>query len=187
MKIPRQSMKSLWYYCISMTLLVLFIGTVCQGENHIPVEAGKQITDFSLKDFNGEEFSLSAELDRNKAILLWFTNLCGGCQVKLTEMEKIKDAYEKDGVSIIAISVLGKDRETIERVIKEKEINLRFLYDPEGNVTELFSGKYYPGTCPLKNLFIIGKKREIMYATHYPGVEESEIKTHFDKIVGGER
>ncbi|HEY4716604.1 MAG TPA: peroxiredoxin family protein [bacterium] len=165
---------------ISLTLLLSYLS--CKsGKTSIP-EVGEHAPVFSLNDFSGEKFSLSRELKNNKAVLLWFTNLCKGCQRKIPEMEKIKNIYEKKGIEVVAISVLGEDRNTVENAIQQNKITLRFLYDPKGRVTELFSGKYYPGTCPLKNIFIIGKEGKILYANHYPGTEESEIMNTLEMI-----
>ena len=75
----------------------------------------------------------------------------------------------------MAVSVLGKDRGTVEDVIRKKRISFKFLYDPNGKVAELFSGKEYPGVCPLTNIFIIGKDGKIVYTGRYPGTDEAEI------------
>lgn len=168
-----------------VAISVLAMGVSWADKSSIP-DVGEKAPDFSLKDFNGRRFTLSTELKENKVILLWFTNLCKGCQVKLPELEKIKNLYEKKEIEVVAISVLGKDRATVENTIRDKKSTIRFLFDPKGNVTELFSGKYYPGTCPLKNIFLIGNDRKILYADHYPGTEESEIRNQLNKIIGGE-
>jgi len=166
---------------ISFTLL-LSISSCENAKTSIP-KAEEYFPDFSLDDFNGKKFSLTEELKNNRAILLWFTNLCQGCQMKIPEMERIKNLYENRGVEVVAISVLGEDKNTVENIIQQNKVTLRFLFDPEGKVTELSNGKYYPGTCPLKNIFIIRKDKKILYADHYPGIEESEIKDSLERIL----
>ena len=89
------------------------------------------------------------------------------------------------GIEIAAVSQLGMDRETVENVIRKNKLTLKFLYDPKGKATELFSGKYFPGACPLQNIYIIQKDGKIAYASHYPGVEESEIKAQLIETIGG--
>ncbi len=56
------------------------------GGNVALPSVGEKAPDFSLQDFKGKEFTLS-KLEGKKAVLLWFTNLCGGCQSKFGEME----------------------------------------------------------------------------------------------------
>ena len=167
---------------IGLTFLLSY--SSCESARTFVSDIGEYAPDFSLDDFNGKKFSLSEELPA----ILWFTNLCKGCQMKMPEMEKIKNIYDKKEIKVIAISVLGEDRNTVKNEIQKNKITLRFLYDPKGKVTKLFSGKYYPGTCPLKNIFVISKEGKILYADHYPGTEESEIMEVLEmiKIKGGE-
>ncbi|MDP3791328.1 MAG: peroxiredoxin family protein [Candidatus Omnitrophota bacterium] len=153
-----------------------------EGASRFIPETGNQVPDFALNDFNGGKFVLSEPKKDTSAILLWFTNLCGGCQMKLPEIEKVDNLYKEKGVEVIAISVLGEDRKTVENIIREKGITFRFLYDPQGEVTGLFSGEYYPGACPLKNIFLIDRNRKIIYVSHYPGIEESELIVQLEKI-----
>ena len=147
-------------------------------------EVGNQSPDFSLEDLKGDNFTLS-EVTKDKIVLLWFTNLCGGCQARINELERIKNLYEKKGIEIVGVSVLGEDRKTVERALQQYGITFRFLFDPKKEVTKLFGGEEYLGVCPLKNTFLIGKDRKIIYIGRYPGIEESELKNQLDKVVGG--
>ncbi len=144
-----------------------------------------QVPDFSLTDFQGKKFTLSDELKKNKVILLWFTNLCGGCQEKTSEMEKIKNLYKKKGVELVAVSVLGRDRKTVENIIQNKNLSFKFLYDPEGTVGRMVVGQYVQGTCPVYNIFFIDRNRKIIFKDHYPGMKEDKIKNILNKITGG--
>jgi peroxiredoxin len=90
-------------------------------------------------------------------------------------VEKFKKDFDGKGVEIIALSQLGKDRKTVEEAIRANHLTARFLYDPKGEVTTRYSGRYVPSTCPLTNLYLIDKNGTIVYATHYPGVPEEEI------------
>lgn len=181
-----------WYALLmAITIAIAVISILQEGQIYAQrhpltqksnFEIGDTVSDFTLEDFKGKKFTLSLELDNTNAVLLWFTNLCSGCQTKILEMENIKDLYEKKGIKVIAVSVLGEDRQTVESIIQEKNITLRFLYDPEGEVADLFSGRHYPGACPLKNIFLIGKDTKIIYTDHYPGIYESELKEQLNKI-----
>ena len=171
-------MKTETILILVMVFLVLFSGFEASSAEDSLISA----PDFSLLDFHGKKFTLSDELQNSNAILLWFTNLCKGCLKKIPEMEKMKDLYKEKGVEIVAISVLGEDRKTAEEVIREKAVTFRFLYDPEGEVTRLFSGEYFLGTCPLKNLFIIDKDRKILFEGRYPGQDEDEIGYFLNKL-----
>jgi peroxiredoxin len=99
-----------------------------------PPSVGDKAPDISLKDFHGKRFTLS-DLKGHEGALLWFTNLCEGCQSKFGEMEKFKREYSGKGVEVIALSQLGKDRKTVEEAVRARHLTLRFLYDPSGEVS----------------------------------------------------
>jgi peroxiredoxin len=145
-------------------------------------KVGGQAPDFTLKDFSGKEFTLSP-LMKKKGVVLWFTNLCAGCQSQIPTVEKLKAAYEKKGIGFVAVSVLGKDRQHVEDVMARNKVSFPFLYDPAGDATKLYSGQYVEGTCPLKNIFVIEKGGKILFSRHLPGTSEQELITQLDKAV----
>ena len=82
----------------------------------------------------------------------------------------------------MAVSVLGKDRETVEAVIRKNKVTFPVLYDPKGEVTELYSGKYVPATCPLTNIYLVRKGGKIVKISHLPGTDEKELSSQLDKL-----
>lgn len=155
-----------------------------KGEKYSTPRVGDQAPDISLDDFKGNKFTLS-KLIKKRNVVLWFTNLCEGCQSEIPTVLRLREMYQKKGVEIVAVSVLGKDRKTVEAVIQENKVSFRFLYDPTGTATQRYSGKYIEGTCPLKNIFIIEKDGKIVYAGHLPGTDPSALEKELNKITGG--
>jgi peroxiredoxin len=82
---------------------------------------------------------------------------------------------------VIAVSLLGEDRGTVEKAIQKTKPSLRFLFDPKREVTEKYTGKYEGGSCPARNLFVIGRDGRISYLCHYPGPEDTELLSQLDK------
>lgn len=152
-----------------------------KAENYSAPRVGGRAPDFMLDDFNGKKFELS-KLIKMTNVILWFTNLCEGCQSEIPTVLRLKREYEKKGVEVVAVSVLGTDRKTVEAVIKQNKVSFRFLYDPSGTATQRYSGKYIEGTCPLKNIFIIEKGGKIVYASHLPGVDPSVLEKEVNNI-----
>lgn len=144
------------------------------GVKSASLESGDDAPSISLSDFNRNRFVLS-EVVRDKTVLLWFTNLCSGCRSRIPDVQKLHEMFEKDDVEIVAVSELGKDRKTVEDVIKSMNITFRFLYDPDGKATKRFSGKYIEGTCPLKNLYVIERGGKIVLASHLARIDIEEL------------
>lgn len=144
---------------------------------------GQQAPDFTLQDFKGGNFILSSSM-KGKAVVLWFTNLCEGCQSSIPDMERLKSQYEKKGVEFVAVSVLGRDRKTVESVMTRHKVSFRFLYDPDGKATASYAGRFVEATCPLKNIYIIRKGGEIAFMSHLPGVDEKILAGQIENAAG---
>ena len=174
--------------CILVSGIISFASLVsAQNVKQVSIpKVGDTAPNFSLQDFEENEFELSKATQKH-TVLMWFTNLCEGCQSKISDVEKLKSLYENREVSIVAISVLGEDRETVETIIKKNNITFQFLYDPHGKAMEIYSGKYIPGTCPMKNIFIISREGKIAFASHLPGIETNKIIEQLNIVMKGEQ
>jgi len=82
--------KLTFFFLLVSVLSFAFPQNVSAQENDkaaLP-KVGDKAPDFSLQYFNGKPFTLS-KIAKNKAVLLWFTNLCSGCQSKLPFIEEL--------------------------------------------------------------------------------------------------
>ena len=173
----------LFYVLIIPVVSIAPLQTLAQGNNKsILPQIGDKAPDFSIQYFNGKTFTLS-KIGKDKPVLLWFTNLCSGCQSKLPFIEKLNKKYQHKEMEVLAVSQLGNDRKTVEDVILKNNLTVRFLYDPSGEATKLYAGRYTPGTCPMTNIYLINKSGKISFATHFPGVSEEELTKQINKII----
>lgn len=146
------------------------------------VQEFKNAPGFELSDLN-HRVAILSDYSGSKVVLLWFTNLCSGCEKNLPILKNLYQNFKKKGLEILAISVLGSDTETVEEVLKRSKVDFPFLIDPEGKVCELYSGKYIPETCPAVNLFLIDKQGRIRFESHFPGITDSELAEELNKIL----
>ena len=175
----------LFYLMISAFSFTFSQNAVAQENDKAVIpKVGDKAPDFSLQYFDGKPFTLS-KIAKNKPILFWFTNLCSGCLSKLPFLEVLNKKFQNKEMEVLAVSQLGNDRKTVEDVIHKNNLSVRFLYDPSGEATTLYTGGYNPGTCPLKNIYLINKAGEIFFATHYPGVSEKELTNQINKLMKG--
>ncbi len=185
LKIPTLSVKSrltLFLLMISALSFTFPQNTAAQENNKPSIpKVGDTASDFSAQFFDGKPFKLS-ENTKNKTVLLWFTNLCSGCQSKLPIIEKLNKKSKDKEMEVLAISQLGDDRKTVEDIIRKNNLSVRFLYDPSGEATKIYTAGYTPGTCPLKNIYLINKDGKISFASHLPGVSEEELTNHINQL-----
>lgn len=135
---------------------------------------GEQAPDFELKKFDGGSFTLST-VNRSHPVVVWFTNMCKGCQSQIPAFIRLRAEYQKRGVEFVAVSMLGNDRKTAEGIIKQYHVPYPVLYDPTGSASQRWSGKYVKGTCPLQNIFVIAKDGRILLADHLPGIDIADL------------
>jgi peroxiredoxin len=163
----------------SIIITLLLAGTLAAQPSIIqapppPLKVGDQARDFVVHDLSGKGFKLSALL-KNKAAVLWFSNLCEGCQSQIPLFEKLSKEYAKKDIRFVAVSVLGKDRKTVEEMTAKYKVSYSYMLDPDGAATRQFAGNYVEGSCPLKSLYVVKKGGEIIFARHLPGTSEKEL------------
>ena len=68
------------------------------------IEAGARAPDFSLKDIDGETYSLSDALARGPLVLVFFKTTCGTCDLAFPYINRLTEAYRDDGWSLWAVA-----------------------------------------------------------------------------------
>ncbi len=150
------------------------------------LEVGDRAPEFTLPSLGGKTDTLSSHKD--ETVLLWFTNLCGGCQAALPEVQNLGRRYAAKGVSVLAVSLLGGDTTTVSSIARKQRVTFPMLIDPEGRVYEQYGGvKVPPGTCPANPQFFIIDNGLIAYAAHFPGAPIDEIRKEVDSLIGARK
>jgi len=128
---------------------------------------------FELRGLDGKIYRLT-DYRGSKPLIVWFTNLCGGCQANIPHLDSVYKADIKPQAELLAISLLGTDKETVSKIFKKLKFEFPILLDTKGKTCEDYVGQYVEASCPLANLFVIDRQGIIRYETHYPGYEEAE-------------
>jgi peroxiredoxin len=68
---------------------------------------GAKAPGFDLKTTDGKLFSLARELDRGPVVLAFFKVSCPTCQYALPFLERLHNAYGKNGVTLVGVSQNG--------------------------------------------------------------------------------
>lgn len=168
---------------IFILIISLFLQNCSEAKKKLPVELGKKMLNFSLLDIHSKSFSLKSYAG-SRAVIVWFTNLCGGCQANMPDLDNLYKKY-KSSIEILAISQLGEDTTTVKKVITKLKPTFPFLIDPSGKVSKLYTGEYVPNICPLNNIYFIDKNGIIRFISHYPGLSKQELEKNIKTLISG--
>lgn len=138
-----------------------------------PLALGSSVPDFSLTDLDGRVHQLH-RLNRDKAVFLWMTNLCPGCQHNIPLVERLHREWSRY-LHVLVISVLGNDRATPHAVRSAHHSTFPILLDPNdwvGGVLGLF---HAPGACPMHNLLLLNREGRITLRGHLSGLKEDRV------------
>ncbi len=147
---------------------------------------GDQAPDFTLKNPDGEEITLSEELKKGPVVLTWYRGgWCPYCNLQLAAYQQILPQLEELGAQLIAISpeVPDKSLSTIEknklRFQVLSDLNLKvakeygIVFNLNSEVGKIYSGffdmKEYNGEdstdeLPLAATYVIDKDGKIVYS-----------------------
>ncbi len=145
------------------------------------LKVGDKAPLFALPDLKGDTVFFNDSTVQ--ATVLWITNFCPGCQEKIPDMIELHNQYAKRGVMILAIGLLGRDRELPYSVAREFSTPFAVLIDTSGSVAMAYGGEYVAGSCPLQNFYLIDQTGIIRYASHYPGTSQKVMETELRKIL----
>lgn len=143
------------------------------GSRGVGIEIGQRMPDFTLSDYYGHPFRL-ARVFPKKAAVLWLTNLCASCEEKISLLEKIHES-DHERLAIFAISTLGNDRATPERILRTHRPTFPLLMDPEDWVGRELKLEHPAGACPMFNLLIVDRTGRVVFRHHLSAMGDEKF------------
>ncbi len=126
---------------------VLALLTVClAGADAATTElkTGDPAPDFTLPNSGGEETSLSSF--RDKVVLLNFwASWCSPCLVELPLLDRLHKRYSEAGLVVIGLNI-DTQRAPATGAMKQLELSLPVLFDPESRVVRAYNPRALPTT-----------------------------------------
>jgi thiol-disulfide isomerase/thioredoxin len=98
--------------------------------------------DFSLKDLEGREWSLS-ELKGKVVMIDFWATWCQPCKAEMPMLGEIHQKYNEYGFELLAVDV-GEDENTVRKFVEELDVDLPILMDEESRVSNLYKVQAFP-------------------------------------------
>jgi peroxiredoxin Q/BCP len=125
---------------------------------------GEIAPDFTVKDIDGKELTLSKLVEQGPVIVAFFPKaFTGGCT---KEMQAYRDRYaeiQKQKGHVLAVST--DDAATLAKWRAELKAPQTFIADPDGKLVKLFDAKMPVLGMAQRHTFVIGTGRKILEHT----------------------
>jgi peroxiredoxin len=146
-----------------------------------PAYAGEAASDFTLRDVNGTEMTLSS-LKGKVVILSFWATWCGPCKEEMPHLQAMYSELKDKGLVVLSIATDdARSASKVKPFVMSKGFTFPVLLDKESTVV----GTYNPSKT-LPYTVVIDKNGEVVRRTsgYNPG-DEVELKTFLTGLVGG--
>jgi peroxiredoxin len=143
--------------------------------------AASKAPDFTLRDINGKQHSLS-DYEGKVVLLNFWATWCGPCQSEMPHIQKMKNELEEEGLVVLSVSIdEAKDISKVKPLVKRNRYDFTVLLDKETKVVSLYNpDKTVPYTS------IIDRDGNLYYSkvSYAPG-DEVELKKKVKSALKG--
>lgn len=140
-----------------LVITVIFSIAYTISPSEIEELPGKNATDFTLRDLEGRDISLSDFHGKPVLLNFWATwNI--PYRTEMPSMERLHREYKEKGLVILAVSVDRGSPEKIKKFIKELKLTFPILFDPAGKTFRTYKVYAIPTTFLIDKYGIIAYK-----------------------------
>lgn len=156
-------------FIIIIASLLLFTACRTKESAGVGITQGKQAPDFTLKNIDGEDVSLS-DYKGKVVVVNFFGVWCSWCIKEMPGFVKVFDEYKDKGVELLVVDN-GDDRETVLSYLNENNFDIKPVLDEKGEVVNTYKINGYPSS------FILDEKGIIKYV-HKGFMDENQLRTY---------
>ncbi|HSA31986.1 MAG TPA: TlpA disulfide reductase family protein [Candidatus Omnitrophota bacterium] len=121
---------------------------------------GKQAAEFTLKDLDGQEWTLSQIREGRPAILFFWATWCPHCRTQLSALNQQIEEIHKKGIEVILID-LEEGPKQVKAFMDRNGLELNVLVDTDGRTTDDY---VIPG---VPTFYFIGADGKIRTVEHH--------------------
>ena len=129
------------------------------------MKVGETVDDFTLKDQDGNDFNLYANLDKMILLVFYPKDNSPVCTKQLTNYNLNKTEFEKLGIEVIGIN--PESYESHSSFCNSLGSNIKFLSDDKKEIVKRFNAVNFLGLTKRK-LVLIGKDKKLLFEQTTP-------------------
>ena len=137
------------------------------------IAAGEAAPDFSLRDQDGEEVSLSDYRGRRVLLVFYPFDFSSVCSDQLSVYQEVKPELEDKGVELIGISV---DHIHAHKAFREKlgiDTTLLADFEPKGEVAKAYGSFFEPSGMANRTLVLVDADGRVEWSYESPSPGEA--------------
>ena len=142
-------------FFISYAWLTVQVKTMNSGRGEETLLLEEPAPDFTLKDLEGEEWSLS-ELKGKVVVINFWATWCPPCRAEMPMIQTVYREYREQGLEVLSIDVRESEK-TVRKFIEENGVDFPILMDEEGEVSELYNISAFPTTFVIDTRGVVKK------------------------------
>ena len=134
------------------------------------VEVGSEAPDFTLRDENGEEVTLSSLRGRNVVLIFFPAAFSGICTKELHQATDLADRYDAAGAQVFGISV--DSPYALKAWKRDESLTANFLSDfhPKGAVAQTYEAYIPEAGVATRATYVIDKDGKVAHKmVNHPG------------------
>ena len=172
-------------------LVLLFFSFIvaASGADFKSLKVGEAVPDFTLKNYDGKEYSLQSLLKENKMVVVMFISTqCPVSNGYNERMVKLNEQYSKKGIRFVGINANVK--ETVGDIAEHSKSHgflFPVLKDEQNKIADAYGAQVTPET------FIINQETKLVYhgriddSRNIEKVQSSDLALALDALLGGKQ
>jgi peroxiredoxin len=154
---------------------LFFLSAIAFSADPKSLKIGDDAPSFTLKNYDGKEYSLPKVLKENKfAVLMFMSTQCPVSNGYNDRMEQLYEEYSKQGVAVIGINAnKEEDMASIAAHAKKHGFKFPILKDERNKVADLYGAQVTPET------YVMAPSGKLVYHGRIDDSQKAEkVKSH---------
>ena len=146
----------------------------------------KVVEDFTLQNYDGEDYTLSDNKDAKAIVLMFIATRCPVSNAYNERMVSLYDDYTEKGVVFLGINSNKKENaEECKEHAEDNDFEFPVLKDPENKIADKYDAQVTP------EIFVVNSKLELLYhgridnSQKEENVESQDLRNALDQILAG--
>ncbi len=128
------------------------------------LEVGAAGPDFSIKDTEGNVFSLAADKGKKPVLIVFWSIFCEPCRAEMPAIQRLYDKYRDRGLEVVSVALDGEPlKSSIVGFVKQEGYTFRVLIDElDSQATFKVADPYGVGGTP--TLYLLDRGGKVVLA-----------------------